>query len=370
MPYPIELPRVGQAMTAEWARQRATMWVATCLPEWPGILGAHFVGGITSMPDDAPFPACKDVDLHLIFEEGSPALTQSGPFMNVIEVEYGGVCIEAGIKPASEYRSAEAVLSNPEIAHHLTLDSLIYDPRGLLHALQRQVRAEYPRRKWVLARVEHERNGLAGAMGMRQMVAAQFGALSELSLLGYGATFMTGLLSVASLKSPRIGSGALVHLSMSLAAHDRLDLYDELLEVLGVRQLDRAQVEAWLREAATAFDLAVQVRRSPHPFQHKLRRHLRPYFVESSQAMIDAGCHREAMPWITAYYAGATDVLLADGPEADKPRWLAGRESMLVTLGSETAAARAARFQQAHCLYDKLFALAGSIIDRHPGIVD
>jgi len=366
VPYPRVATRAGQPMTARQARTQAAAWVGASLPEWPGIIGAHFVGGITIMPDDAPFRESKDIDLHLIFEEGSPALRQSGPFMNVLEVEFGGVAIEAGVKSASEYRSAEVVLSNPEIAHHLTLDSLIYDPRGMLQALQEQVRRDYARRGWVLARVEHERNSLANVMALRPMVAAQYGPLSELSLLGYGSTVLTGLLSVARLRPPRIGTGALVHLGSSLAAYYRLDLYDELLEVFGIRRLTAGEVEIWLDEATEAFDLAVATRRTPHPFQHKMHAHLRPYVIGSARDLLDTNSHREAMPWIHAVYAGATDVLLVDGPESDRPRWLAGRERLLAVLGSDTPAARAARFEQFQRLADRYFRLAAEIIDQHP----
>ena len=55
---------------------------------------------ITSMADDAPFPAYKDVDLHLIFDSGSPTLAQSGPFMNILEVEHQGVVLDGDGHPA------------------------------------------------------------------------------------------------------------------------------------------------------------------------------------------------------------------------------------------------------------------------------
>jgi hypothetical protein len=127
-----------------------------------------------------------------------------------------------------------------------------------------------------------------------------------------------------------------------------------------------AEAGIWLEEATEAFDQAVAVRQSPHPFQHKMHRHLRPYVIGSAQALLDGNCHREAMPWITAVYAGATDVLLVDGPEADRPRWLAGRDRLLVSLSSETPAARAARFEQFQRLAERYFKLAAEIVDQHP----
>jgi hypothetical protein len=72
------------------------------------------------MPDEAPFPAYKDIDLHLIFEEGSPALPSASVFMNILEIPYQGLMLEGGLKSLQEYQSAEVVLADPEIAHHFT----------------------------------------------------------------------------------------------------------------------------------------------------------------------------------------------------------------------------------------------------------
>ena len=220
-------------MDAAQAKRTARDWIEASLWQWPGLRGAHLVGGITSMPDDAPFPPYKDVDVHLVFAEGSPALDIAGPFLNVLEVVHGGLTIEAGIKSLAEYRSADAVLANPEIAHHLTVESLLYDPDGLLRDLQAEVRRGYPRRRWVLARLEHERNGLAGALALRPLAAAGWGASGEVNLLGYTATFVAAALDVATLNPPRMGGRTYLRLRENLAAHDRLDLHEEVLALQG-----------------------------------------------------------------------------------------------------------------------------------------
>lgn len=184
-------------MNARQAKLIAREWVETNLDAWPGLRAAHLVGGITTMADDEPFPAHKDLDVHLIFDEGSPALQAPWPYMNVIEVSFGGVSIEAGVKSCAEYGSAEAVLTNPEIAHHRTVDSILHDHCGLLRDLQEAVRREYPRRRWVLARLDHERSGMADALGLRPMVAARLGASGEVNILGYATTFLAATLAEA-----------------------------------------------------------------------------------------------------------------------------------------------------------------------------
>jgi hypothetical protein len=357
-------------MNAGQAKKTAAAWVNENIEQWPGIVGAHLVGGITTMPDDSPFPSYKDVDVHLIFDAGSQMLEPSGPFANMLEVPYGGILIEAGIKPKSDYASAEMVLANPEIAHHMTVDSVLYDPDGWLRDLQDLVKADYSRRRWVQARIDFERKGIAGTFAMRQMARAMYGASGEVSMLGYTTTFVGATLCVASLSAPSIGGRLWVRMRETLAKYDRLDLYDSLLELLGINDVDRDCAQRFLDEGAKAFDRAVEIRSTPLPFGHKLHPHLRPYFVESCQTMIDEGYHREALGWTTPYVLASTDVIKFDGDEAEKPRSAALQLKLLETLDLVTDEARDARFAQASQLYDRYFALADEIVATNPAVVD
>lgn len=357
-------------MNAGQAKRTAREWVEDNRGRWPGLRAAHLVGGITTMPADAPFPITKDVDLHLIFDEGSPALQPMGPYPNILEVAYGGLAIEAGLKSIADYRSAEAVLANPEIAHHLTLDTLLDDPDGWLGDLQIVVRREYPRRKWALARLDYDRRGLAQAFAMRPMAAAGWGASGEVMVLGYTATRVTAALWVATLNPPKMGGRMLVRLCEILSRYDRRDLHEEMLALQGVRDATPERVAVLLAEAAESFDLALAVRRTPHPFQHKLQAHLRPYFVDSSRGMLAEGYHREALAWITPFVLGTADVILVDGSDADKPKYAARQTALLRELGMDAAEVRAAKFETARELYDRMFALAEAIIAHHPDIID
>lgn len=357
-------------MNAKQAKQAARAWVHVNLSAWPGLCAAHLVGGVTTMPDETPFPAHKDVDLHLVFAEGSPALQPEGPFSGILAAHHGGVAIEAGIKSVAEYASPEAVLGNPEIAHHLTLDSVLYDPDGLLRALQDPVRRDYPRRRWVLARVEHERKGLAGALALRPVVREAYGASGEVNILGYTTSFATAALQVAAIQPPKMGSRTVLRLGEALAAHGRLDLYEEILGALGLTGIGAERVAQVVDEAAEAFDVAIDVKRTGGPFQHKLHRHLRPYLVDSCRAMLAEGHHRAALAWAIAVHLGTSDVILAGGTEDDKARFAARQAGLLSELGLDTTAARDAAYERARLVYDRVFALADQIVANHPGIVD
>ena len=357
-------------MDAGMAKRHAAEWVTAHLPEWPGLRAAHLVGGLATTPDAAPFPVYKDVDLHLVFAEGSPALQPTGPFMTIIETEYAGLAIEAGIKSAREYASAEAVLGNPEIAHHLTVASALYDPHGLLADLAEPVRRGYPQRHWVRARVAFERDGMDEALAMLPMARAAGGISGAVSVLGYAFLYAGAALPVAALRPPRVGSQFFVHLRNLLAEYGRTDLYEAILTVFGFQSATPARVTALLAEGADLFDRAVRVRRTPHPFQHKLHAHLRPYFVASCQAMLDAGDYREALAWLTAFYLACSDVLVADGPEGERAASAAQREAFLAELGFGSEGALEARLEEARGVRDACFALAEEIVASEPAIID
>jgi hypothetical protein len=356
-------------MNARQVRQITQEWVTGNLDHYPGLVAAHLVGGITTTPHYAPFPSYKDVDFHMIFAPGSPALKPLGPFLSNVEVLYKGLMLEGGMKPMSEYQSAAAALANPEIAHHLMVDqSILYDPTGMLQALRKQVSREFARRDWVRARIEHERRGLQGALANLPMARA--GGGSGEVLLGYTFTFLTALLCVATLRPPSTGSQASLRMCEVLAEANRLELYEEALATLGVAKTSRARVEQFLREGIEAFDLAVTIKHSPHPAGHKLHAHLRPYFVESCQSLMQEGRHREALYWLILFHLSACDVILMDGPDAQKPKFAAYAATFLEEIGMDSQGARAARWEQATRLYDRFFALAEEIINQHPDIVD
>src|SRR5262245_61907940 len=106
-------------MKGHEVKQTATAWVEANRAWWAGLQAAHLVGSAAGAPAEAEFPAYKDVDVHLIFEEGAPMLIPQNPFAHLVETEYEGLLIEAGLKPSGDYGSPEAVLANPEIADHV-----------------------------------------------------------------------------------------------------------------------------------------------------------------------------------------------------------------------------------------------------------
>jgi hypothetical protein len=355
-------------MNVHQVKQITGEWLNQNMAQYPGLCAAHFVGSINTMPDEAYFPAYKDVDLHLIFKDGSPALENHGPFANILETEYRGVIIEGGYKPLSDYQTPEKVLSNPEITHHLTVDSLLYDPDGWLKSLQAPVRDDYACCKWVLARVDFERKGLEQWQQLRSFARTMDSSGSqEIQLLGYHLTYLVALLCVATLQAPSSGYGRMRDI---LAENDHLDLYEQAISILGLRNISADQFEGLLQEGIEAFDLAVQVRRSPNPFQHKLNPHQRRYFVDKCRSLIEAGLLEQAAGWMIAFYLSSVTVILADGPDDVKPLYVERRNKLIKMLGMDTPESIDEHYQRIMRLDDAFFKLADELIQRNPVISD
>ena len=93
---------VGQAIAC------VNEWVARQGAQMPGFRGAHLMGGILSMPHDAPFPTYKDIDFNMVCEGVRETTTH--------DVAYNGLILEYSIVDSDRYRSPEDLLANPELA--------------------------------------------------------------------------------------------------------------------------------------------------------------------------------------------------------------------------------------------------------------
>jgi hypothetical protein len=188
-----------------------------------------------------------------------------------------------------------------------------------------------------------------------------YGPSGEFNILGYSFTFAGAMLSVASLQSPTTGSAFPVRMRRTLAEHGRPELYDEFLEVMGVARLSPAIVEACLARAAEAFDVAVRMKKTPVPFQHKLHAHMKPYFVESARALVDAGHHREAANWVSPYFTSCVDIIKADGTDEQRERFVPMIDAYFAVLGKDTEAARAEHLERSIQLHAEIEEVAKAI---------
>ena len=351
---------ITKVMSTGRVIERTKAWVGMQAEQLPGFLGAHLMGGITSMAASDPFPAYRDVDLHIILKDDTDLPGENA------EALYKGLMIEAGFRQQKDYRTPEVVLADPVIASHMAVPSILGDPSGFLTRLHEGVARENARRKWVQARCEAERRE---AFGMLERAAHLPDPPAAFGLLGYASTYVSAVLALASLKAIT-GRRCYIQMRRILESCGRTDLYERLLVVVGIPQTSREQAERYLQDAAEAFDLAVRVKRTPHPFGHKMYAHLRPYLVEGAREMMGEGYCREAVGWTMAFYGNSMQIIQIDAPSQLTTSMQAKFDECMNQFGLNGTISWEERIELAKALFSEVFILSEEIIACNPAILD
>ena len=332
----------------------ARSWVEEHAVHVPGFQGAHLMGGLSTLPDDAPFPNYRDVDIAVIVDGADDEQPPS-------EHHYRGLMIEAGQYAPARYHSAAQVLVDPALAPHLAAGRVLADPHGLLGAVQPEVTRTYAQPEWVAARCSAAKRQALALLAELDGAESFDAYLPALVFLVVEP--LCGLPAIATLHTPT-HRRALALASDILTRVGRLELHEGLLDLLGFAQLTRDEVESWLAPVAEAYNRAVVVKRSPSPYAFKLYAHLQPYFTTGAQELIDEGKHREAMWWLLFGYTISNSTLQQDAEADERSYHQAQVGRMLGVLATEQEAARRIRALRARQLADQLFVLADELVDR------
>jgi hypothetical protein len=327
-------------------------WVKDYGNQLPGFQGAHLMGGLAALAEDAPFPTFRDVDIAVVVDNADAVQPPS-------QHDYHGLMIEAGQYPSSRYHSAAQVLADPALASHLAAGRILADPSGVLGAIQPEVARAYAEPEWVAARCSA---GKRQALELLSELEAADSFDSYLpSLVFLVVEPLCGLPAIACMRPPT-HRRALALAGEILTNAGRPDLHEGLLDLLGFAQLTRGDVESWLAPVAVAYDRAVTVKRSPSPYAFKLHAHLRPYFIAGAQELIDEGKHREAMWWLLFAYTISNATLQQDAAEDERSFHQLQLGRMLGVLAADSEPARRIRALRARHLADQLFALTNDLV--------
>lgn len=340
--------KVGEAI--ELARE----WVETEGRRIQGFCGAHLMGSAVTLPPEAHLPATSDLDLNVIVMQEQPT--------DVYNIPWQGLILEYGVTSRSAYAAPEAVLANPTLACNLARDSVLADPDGWLHALQREVSARYGERQWVSARCTAEKDivneHVEQVIPGEDRIAAAFA-------VGTAVLHLAGLLALADLHPPT-HRRSLIVMQERLQVHGRPDLHEEALKVLGYAGFTRPEVEGYLDGCAAAFDYATLVRRTAPLLAFKFQPHVRPYVVGGAREMIDAGYHREAMLWIEGLLLFSNLVIQADGAGADKSAFQSSVDALQAAKAAFTPGLDVWRRDRLHRLVRAVFDLCDRTVAAIP----
>lgn len=341
----------------EQATAIAQLWVEREAAQLPGFQGAILHGSANWLPDKALLPPDSDLDVMVVLtdETGAP---KPGKF------RYDGVLLEVSFLPAQAVASAEQILASSHLAGSFRRPGILADPTGRLAELQRQVGREYARRTWVERRCQDAMEKIE--RGLRTADDAPLPELVNSWLFPAGIT--THVLLLAGLQNPTVRT-RYVAVRDLLAAYGLSEVYPQLLDLLGAREITPLQASHHLAALAMAFDAASQVIRSPLFFAADLTPEARGIPIDGSAAMIARGDHREAMFWIAATSTRCQQVFRSDAPELvaeHEPLYL----DLLANLGVAGAAELELRKQEIERALPRIWETALAIIAANPGISD
>ncbi|MGW2281469.1 hypothetical protein [Streptomyces sp. NPDC001770] len=344
-------------MRAGQARSAAIDWVHRYARPQPGYRGAYFSGSVVGLPDGTELPPTSDVDVHV-------ATTADSHLAKAGKLRHRGALLEISYVPWAELASAEAVLGSYHLAGCFRTDTLIDDPTGRLRTLRAEVAPLYATTPWVRRRCEDARRRVETRLAAID-VSAPFHEQVPAWLFPTGVT--CHVLLAAALRNPTIRLRYPAARAV-LADYGHLDVYPGLLGLLGCADLSAGRVQHHLDALAGTFDATARVARTPFFFSSDLTPEARPIAIDGSQALIDAGDHREAVFWIVATLARCHTVLAADAPHLAEARLPAFRAAVADLLGIESSGDLVRRAAETVRSLPRLWRTAEAVMAANPEI--
>jgi hypothetical protein len=343
--------KVGQARAA------AVQWVRHHGAREADFEGAFFAGSTVDLPDTADLRPGSDVDIQVVIARPK-APGKLGKFA------YHGVLLDVSYVSAGDLAFADEVLASYHLAPSLRRDGIIADPSGGLRRLHETVRRDFAKREWVRRRCEDARRRVEQRLRGID-VAKPFPEQVMAWLFGAGVT--CHVLLVAALQNPTVRLRYVAAREV-LAEYDHLDLYADMLDLLGSVHLTRKRVQHHIRALAETFDATVAVSRSPFFFSTDITPVARHVAVEASFDLVEAGHHREAMFWIVATFARCHTILIADAPRPMRRELAPAFEAALTDLGITSAEDILARAEDVLHFVPRLWGVTEKILLANPDI--
>ncbi|WP_062105986.1 hypothetical protein [Bacillus niameyensis] len=285
------------------AKKIAVEWVVLHVSQKPWFRGAYFSGSTTGMQVDEELPISSDIDIVIVTDEEEVPLKLG-------KLIYKGVLIEITYIAWKELQSAEHVLTAYHLAGSFRLDTIIVDPTGHLHKLQKEVSSQFSKRSWVRRRCENARKKVENGL---QSIDPAVPWHDQVTSWLFPSGVTTHVILVAALRNPTVRLRYLAAREV-LMEYGYTDIYEELLTLLGCVQFTPQQVENHLEQLALTFDAAASVAKTPFFFSTDIAQISRPIAIDGSLNLIRSGYHREAMFWIIATFARCHKILACDAP--------------------------------------------------------
>ena len=337
----------------------------------PKLVGAILAGSTCVRDPEAPHPPSSDVDIFIFVDAEVPSeiLEPHGRFAPR-KLLFGGVVLEPSFHEARRIADPETVLGDMHLAPLFRQACILLDPYGRLKSLAGAVKPEFFRRR-------HAQRRLAQALGPRTPPQGVSGSIHDIPALrapcwrnvghAFGVARCAFATLVAALRYPTIRRCFVVAREV-LNAAGREELADELLRLLGSLALSRGEVEALAREAEQAYDVAVEVRRTPVVMDWNVSCDARELERAAIREMIEAGHHREALFQLLLIRTGTQGIIENDGDEEARGLSRVGYRRLLVALGIDGDESFRARMQALQSFMPTLREACEAVLAQVPGL--
>jgi hypothetical protein len=308
-------------MRVDVAKAIAGDWVRGYGAALPGFRGALLHGSILDLADDALIPSASDLDLLVVLDDPE-SVAKPG------KVRYRGVLLEVSLIAFDQVDDPATVLGTYPIAPSFRVNGLLADPTGRLAEVQREVAAHFADPAWIAVRVAQAAEKVRYGFPVADDAPLHARVTSWLFRTGV----LTHVLLVAAQRNPTVRKRYVAAREL-LEEQDRLDLYEQLIGLLGCGSWTPEQSSRHLNTMTEAFDAAAALIRSPFFFAADISADGRVVAVDGAHELIARGLHREAVFWIVATWCRCLAVFEADGMAVDTARAMPAFRAMLADLG-------------------------------------
>jgi hypothetical protein len=348
-------------MDAGEARKLAESWVAEEVARAPGeTLGVFTHGSVNWMADSDTFPVSSDLDLAVVVAEIDPARHHPS------KRSYGDIVIEAFYLPLARLSSGEAVLADWVLGPNLAAGRVLFDREDRLAKLQRMVRPELARRKWVRQRCRSLRE-------LALSIVTMFEASDSLVYLNAVANLalrsMAQMVLLAVLRNPTVKK-ALVKARDVLTAYHIAGEHQELLRLLRFTDLNDETILRVTSHARRALLDACQYLRTVFPGDNCVTLHGLPALDSDVPTYVAQGAAREIFLWVETVYTHALIALHNDAPAAVTAAAMRLYVDDMAVIRSSTVAEARERMLACRPGLDRMLGVCDDLIDRNPEAID
>ncbi len=361
-------------MKVSTAKAVAGEWVKNRISELPNVTHAFLQGSVMIKDEDENLPATSDVDIRIVVDQDVPPMftTLTGPFAQKY-YKIDGVILDTTYMTLENLNKQIAAFPGELIAVDFYKSNAIYDSDGTLDRLYQRTRITYRDIAWVRQRCKSgEKSAQSWFIQAANSNINEYGwnvkRILDFSWLYLGAApAVSQIPCVADLRGMTFRT-CLVKSRNTLTKYGFDDLYDGILNILGLVNYTKSDVEDSLDELSNALHYARSIHKTRYYGDHHLQEILEPLIFDGSQELIDVNLYQEALLWIAGMRDWVQNAIENDGREPEKSQFRSAFDGMLTQLGITDDGEITRRSNMLRQYIPDMMGAANKILEENPHI--